>query len=108
MTFTYWFCAVVTVLSAFTSLGFSIAALASGGDQLNARYAFSRSLALAISSAVPLLRPSQTWVEAMASAMVAVQVADAVVGGLQRDAMKAVGPAVVAMINLLALVLLIR
>jgi hypothetical protein len=108
VTFTYWFCAVVTVLSAFTSLGFSSAALASGGDQLNARYVLSRSLALAIASAVPLLRPSQTWVAAVASAMVAVQVGDAVVGGLQRDAMKTVGPAVLAMINLVALVLLIR
>jgi hypothetical protein len=108
MTSTYWFCAVVTVLSAFTSLGFSIAALASGGDQLNARYAFSRSLALAMASAIALFRSSETWVEAMASAMVAVQVADAVVGGLQRDAMKAVGPAVLATINVVALVLLIR
>jgi|SRR5580700_3444298 hypothetical protein len=108
MTSTYWFCAVVTALSSFISLGFSIAALASGGDQVNARYAFSRSLALAIASAIPLLRPSQTWVEAVASAMVAVQVADAVVGGSQRDAMKALGPAILAMINLVALVLLIR
>jgi hypothetical protein len=106
MTFAYWFCAVVTVLSAFTSLGFSIAALASGG--LNARYAFSRSVALAIAGAIPLLRPSQTWVEAVASAMVTVQVADAVVGGLQRDAMKTIGPAVLAIINLVALVLMIH
>jgi hypothetical protein len=108
LTFTYWFCGVVTAVSAFTSLGFSIAALASGGDQLNARYAFSRSLAIAIVSTVPLLRPSQMWVEAVASAMVAVQTADAVVGGLQRDAMKTVGPAALATINLVALALLIR
>lgn len=106
MTFAYWFCAVVTVLSAFTSLGFSIAALAYGG--LNARYAFSRSLALAIAGAITLLKLSQTWVEAVASAMVAVQVADAVVGGLQRDAMKTIGPAVLAIINLVALALMIH
>jgi hypothetical protein len=108
LTVTYWFCGVVTAVSAFTSLGFSIAALASGDDQLNARYAFSRSLAVAIVSTVPLIRPSETWVQAVASTMVAVQAADAVVGGLRRDAMKTFGPAVLATINLVALALLIR
>jgi hypothetical protein len=108
MTITYWICAAVTAASACTSLGFSIAALAAGRDRLNARYAAGRSLALTIVSAVPLLRPSLAWVEAVASAMVVVQAADAVVGRLKRDAMKTVGPALFAVINLIALVLVTR
>jgi hypothetical protein len=110
MSFTYWFCAVATAISALTSLGFSIGALATAteGSLTTARYATSRSIALAVAAAVPIVATSATWVEAVAVAMVIVQTGDAVIGQLERDVRKTLGPAVLATINLAALVFLLR
>src|SRR4030081_4085438 len=110
MSFTYWFFSVATTISALTSLGFSIAALvtATEGSLPTARYATSRSVALAVAAAVPFVAPSAAWVEAVAVAMVIVQTGDAVIGQRERDVRKTLGPAVLAAINLVALVLLLR
>jgi hypothetical protein len=110
MSFTYWFCTVATAISALISLGFSIAALATAteGSRTTARYATSRSVALAAAAAVPIIAPSAPWVEAVAVAMVIVQTGDAVIGQQERDVRKTLGPAALAAINLLALVLLLR
>ena len=110
MSFTYWFCTVATAISALTSLGFSIAALvtAAEGSLTTARYATSRSIALAVAAAVPIVATSATWAEAVALAMVIVQTGDAVIGQRERDVRKTFGPAVLAAINLVALVLLLR
>jgi hypothetical protein len=109
MSFVYWFCAVVTAVSALTSLGFSVAALAVASQQnrTSARYAASRSLALAIAAAVPVVSPSRPWLEAVALAMVIVQAVDAVIGADEHDVMKTLGPAMLSLINLIALVLLL-
>jgi hypothetical protein len=109
MSFVYWFSAVVTAISALTSLGFSITALAAAGERsrTNARYAASRSLALAIAATVPVVTPSRTWLEAVALAMVVVQAVDAVIGVSEDDVMKTLGPAMLSLINLVALVLLL-
>src|SRR5437870_11811717 len=49
----FWLRALVTIGSAFTRVGFSVAALSSSGDaQVNAMYAASRSLSLALASVV--------------------------------------------------------
>ena len=49
----FWVCAFITVASALTSAGFSIAALNASGDAyVNAMYAASRSLSLAFVSIV--------------------------------------------------------
>jgi hypothetical protein len=109
MSFVYWFCAGVTAISALTSLGFSVAALAAASERsrANARYAASRSLALAIATAVPVVNPSRTWLEAVALTMVVVQAVDAVIGVGEHDVMKTLGPAMLSLINLVALVLLL-
>ena len=108
MTVQYWFCVTVTLVSALTSTGFSFAALhgSAGSNRTNAMYATSRSVALAVISAVPIFHSSRTWAEAAALAMVIVQVGDAAIGALHRDFMKTAGPAVLAGINLVALILL--
>jgi hypothetical protein len=110
MSFSYWFCAVITSISALTSLGFSLAGLAGIGKQTrtSARYAASRSLALAMVAAVAIVSPSRTWLEAVATAMVVVQAVDAVIGLGERDTMKTVGPAMLSLLNLAALLLLLR
>jgi hypothetical protein len=109
MTFQYWFCVTVTIVSALTSTGFSFAALygSAGSNRTNAMYVTSRSVALVVISAVPIFHSSPTWAEAAALAMVIVQAGDAAIGALQRDFMKTTGPAVLAGINLVALILLV-
>lgn len=96
MSFVYWFSAVVTAISALTSLGFSVAVLAAASERsrANARYAASRSLALVIAAAVAL-------------AMVVVQAVDALIGVSEDDVMKTLGPAMLSLITLVALVLLL-
>ncbi len=108
MTFQYWFCVTVTVVSALTSAGFSFAALygATESSRTNAMYVTSRSVALVVISVVPIFHSSLTWAEAAALAMVIVQAGDAAVGALQRDFKKTIGPAVLAGVNLVALILL--
>ena len=69
-------------------------------------YVTSRSVALVVISAVPIFHSSPTWAAAAALAMVIVQAGDAAIGALQRDLMKTTGPAVLAGINLVALILL--
>jgi hypothetical protein len=60
----------VTIESAFTSVGFSVAALSSSGDaQVNAMYAASRSLSLALASVVVVLARSRTGLMAVAFVM---------------------------------------
>jgi hypothetical protein len=110
VSFPYWFCVVVTVISALTSLGFSIAALVRPveGSLRTARYAASRSVALTVAAAVPIVAISVSWAEAVALAMVIVQAGDATIGLREHDNSRTLGPAVFAVINLVALVLLLR
>ena len=108
MTFQYWFCVAVTFVSALTSTGFSLAALFGSEDpsRNNAMYVTSRSVALVVISAVPIFHSSRAWAEAAALTMVIVQAGDAAIGAWQRDFMKTTGPAVLAGVNLVALIML--
>jgi hypothetical protein len=101
---------VTTAISALTSLGFSIAALVrpTEGSLRTARYAASRSVALAVAAAVPIVATSVSWAEAVALAMVIVQAGDAAIGFREHDFRRTLGPAVFAVINLIALLLLLR
>ena len=69
----------------------------------NAMYAFSRSVALAVTAAVVLFTHSSSWLRAVALAMVIVQASDAIVGATLRDRLKTVGPAFTAATSLAAL-----
>jgi hypothetical protein len=110
MTGTYWFCAVVTIISALTSLGFSIAAIRipKSGISTNAMYATSRSLALVVLAVVPFFYESRIWLIEIALAMIIVQALDAVIGNIKHDMQKTAGPAFLAILNLFALILFIR
>jgi hypothetical protein len=99
-------CAAITAISAFVSLGFSIAPLASatGYARTLAFYASARSLALAVVGVVPFANGSTPWLEAIAIVMIVVQACDAIIGVSIKDSMKTFGPAGTAIVNLAALV----
>lgn len=98
-------CAVVTMVSALVSLGFSVASVpgTTGQTRALALYTCARSVAFATIAAVPLLTGSATWLYAVASGMIVLQGCDALIGVTIKDAMKTFGPAGTALANLAAL-----
>jgi hypothetical protein len=92
------------------SLGYSLLALPSseGAAQVNAMYAFSRSLALAVVASVVLCTHSSLWLRAIALAMILVQAGDAVIGSRIRDRLKTLAPGLTAVANLIALLYFLR
>jgi len=109
MTTPFLVCAAVTAVSAFVSLGFSIASVpgANGQTRTLALYTCARSTAFAIVSLVPFATGWRLWLEAVAVGMIILQALDAGVGVTMRDRMKTLGPAAIAVTNLAALVWLI-
>ena len=109
MTTQFLVCATVTAVSAFVSLGFSIAAVppANGETRALALYACARSIAFAIVSVVPFVTGWGLWLEAVAVGMIILQGLDAGVGLTLRDRKKTFGPAAIAVTNLAALAWLI-
>ena len=110
MNIPFLFCALVTAVSAAISLGFSIAAAFNTADEVRniALYTCARSVALVIASAVPFLTGSTPWLEAIACCMIIVQICDAGIGAAIKDRMKTLGPAGTAVLNLAAVVWLLR
>ena len=103
-------CATITTISSVVSLGYSAAAVrnADGPGQTNARYAFSRSLALTAVTAAAVSTRSTDRLTVAAVAMTLVQGGDAVIGLHNRDRLKTLGPALTAAGNLAALINLVR
>ena len=105
----FWLCGLVTIASAFTSAGFSIAALSSAGDaHVNAMYAASRSLSLAFASVVVVLARSRTGLLTVAFVMALVQAMDAVIGEIDHQSLKTLGPAFLALVTVAVLIALWR
>ncbi len=102
----YYICAAITAASALTSLGFSVAAFlaATEASNVNASYAAARSAALALTSLIPFFYASTALLAGIAAAMSIVQGLDAIVGFGRRDLVKTYGPAITAVVNLIALV----
>jgi hypothetical protein len=109
MTIPFLVCAAVTAVSAFVSLGFSVAAVprANGETRTLALYTCARSIAFAIISVFPFATGWRPWLEAVAVGMIILQALDAGVGITVRDRMKTFGPAAMTVTNLAALVWLI-
>jgi hypothetical protein len=110
MTVPFIFCASITAISAIISLGFSIAAVlaSTAAARTMALYACARSTALTVASVVPFLTGSTEWLQAIAWSMIIVQACDAVIGTTIKDRMKTFGPAGTALLNLVAVIWLIR
>lgn len=102
MTTTYVLCALMTLISAGVSFGYSLASLR--GTAIEARYAVVRSATLLVLPIVALTGDRPDWLVAAAVALILVQAGDAVVGLSTRDRIKILGPAVTALVNVALLV----
>lgn len=105
----FWLCAGITLINAFTSAGFSIAALGTPGtEHINAMYGVSRSISLALITLLVVLLRSRPGLLVMALIMVGVQAGDALIGLFIQDPIKTYGPAFLAVVTLAGLVALYR
>lgn len=102
-------CAVVTLISAFTSAGFSIAALfSSGAEQINAMYGASRSISLALAVVLVVSLRNYSGLMTLSLIMTLIQAGDALIGGLTHDVVKTLGPAFLSIVTATALWMLFR
>lgn len=110
MSFNFLICALVTLASALTSLGFYIAAYLQSDktSRINAMYAISRSIAIIAICFVPFINNSSSWLVATATTMIIVQILDALIGIKINNTLKTFGPAITAAVNLLALIWFVR
>jgi hypothetical protein len=103
MTKRFWTCAIVTLLSAGVSAGFSLnGLLGSGGSDSFARYAASRSVALLLTVLIAICVRSRVAIAFLGIAMTTVQVFDGVIGALAHDPPKTYGPFAFAVLNAVA------
>jgi hypothetical protein len=109
MTTRFWSCALVTLLSAGVSAGFSLAGLLGpGSDDSFARYAVSRSVALLLTLLIAIGVRSRMAIVFLGIAMTVVQAFDGVIGALAHDPSKTYGPFAFAVLNALAVGWLLR
>jgi len=66
-------------------------------------YTIARSLSLVIICLVPIFNHSASWLIAAALSMIIVQAADTIIGIKIKDTMKAIGPGIVCLLNLVVL-----
>jgi hypothetical protein len=106
MTVPFLLCASITTVSALISLGFSIAAVvtSTGVTRVAALYVCSRSLPLAIASAIPFYTGSSSWLLAVAFCMTLVQAGDAAIGVIKNNRIETFGPLGTAVLNLIAII----
>jgi hypothetical protein len=105
----FWICALMTLLSAGVSAGFSLQGLfGPGGSESFARYAASRSVALLLTVLIAIGVRSRMAIAFLGMAMTAVQAFDGVIGALAHDPAKTYGPFAFAVLNALAVGWLLR
>jgi hypothetical protein len=105
----FWSCALVTLLSAGVSAGFSLYGLLdSGNSDSFARYAASRSVALLLTVLIAIGVRSRSAIAFLGIAMSIVQAFDGVIGALAHDPSKTYGPFAFAILNALAAGWLLR
>lgn len=110
MPLAFWICVAITAISAYVSLGYSIAGLRGSDDdaaRTASKYALARSSALAVAATVAPFTQAVAFLVAVAVAMIVVQASDAVIGAGLRDRLKTIGPALTAAANAAALVWLL-
>jgi hypothetical protein len=109
MTKQFWSCALVTLLSAGVSAGFSLEGLfGPGGGDIFARYAASRSVALLLTVLIAIGVRSPMATAFLGIAMTVVQALDGVIGALAHDPSKTYGPFAFAVVNALGVCWLLR
>ena len=109
MTKRFWSCALMTLVSAGVSAGFSVVGLlGSGGGDSFAHYAASRSAALLLAVLIALWFRSRVAIAFLGIVMTTVQAFDGVIGALAHDPSKTYGPFAFAVLNALAVGWLLR
>ena len=109
MTKRFWCCALMTLLSASVSAGFSINGLLGSGHSASfARYAASRSVALLLTVLIAVCVRSHMATAFLGIAMTVVQAFDGVIGALAHDPLKTYGPFAFAVVNALGVCWLLR
>ena len=109
MTKSFWLCAVMTLLSASVSAGFSLVGLfGPGSGDSFARYAASRSVALLLTIVIAICVRSGMAVAVLGIAMTVVQAFDGIIGALAHDPSKTYGPFAFAVFNALVVIWLLR
>jgi hypothetical protein len=109
MTKRFWSCALVTLLSAGVSTGFSLAGLVGPGSEDSfARYAASRSVALMLTVLIAIGVRSRMAIAFLGIAMTVVQAFDGVIGAFAHNPSKTFGPFAFAVLNALAVGWLLR
>jgi hypothetical protein len=99
----------MTLLSAGVSAGFSLDGLfGSGSGDSFARYAASRSVALLLTVLIAIYVRSRLAIAFLGIVMVMVQAFDGIIGALAHDPSKTYGPFAFAVLNALAVGLLLR
>jgi hypothetical protein len=105
----FWICALITLLSAGVSSGFSVDGLfGSGGSDSFVRYAASRSVALLLTILIAICVRSRVAIAFLGIVMTIVQTLDGIIGALAHDPSKTYGPFAFAVLNALAVGLLLR
>jgi len=109
MTKRFWSCALLTLLSAAVSAGFSLNGLfGSGHSDSFARYAASRSLALLLTVLIAICVRSYSGIAFLGITATVVQAFDGVIGALADNPAKTYGPFAFAVLNALAVAWLLR
>jgi hypothetical protein len=109
MTKRFWSCALMTLLSAGVSAGFSLVSLfGPDGSGSLSRYAASRSVALLLTTLIAVAVRSRLAIAFLGITMTIVQAFDGVIGALAHDPSKTYGPFTFALLNALAVGLLLR
>lgn len=102
MTKRFWSCALITLLSAGVSAGFSVVGLfGPGGSDNAARYAASRSVALLLTILAAIAIRSRMAVAFLGIAMTIIQAFDGVIGAVAHVPSKTFGPFAFALLNVL-------
>src|SRR5258708_23190026 len=103
MTKRFWSCALITLLSAGVSAGFSLAGLLGPGREDSfARYAASRSVGVLLTVLIAMGIRSRMAIAFLGITMTFVQAFDGVIGALAHDPSKTYGPFAFAVLNALA------
>jgi hypothetical protein len=99
----------MTLLSGGVSAGFSLDGLfGSGSSDSFARYAASRSVALLLTILIAICIRSRVAIAFLGIVMTIVQAFDGIIGALAHDPSKTYGPFAFAVLNALAVGLLLR
>lgn len=104
----FYLCAAATCANTLISMGFTVAILLAPHADDTAMYLAARCLPLLAVALWLTARRSYAGIAAMAPLVALIQACDAVIGVIERDPSKTIGPAIIALVTALAAMNLCR